>query len=146
MADDPHHRFEPPAIDARTVLLAGVGALVLLAGTVAGLAAVYRADVRANLAPAPRTFPPPRLRADEAAQRERLQAAQRARLERYAWVDRQKGIVQIPIARAMALIVQAGAKAYDPVVPSAPALAATQAGAQRATSGQGPRHNGEAPP
>jgi hypothetical protein len=150
MVDDPHReeRPESPAIDARAVLLAGIGALALLAGTVAGLGAVYRTDVRADLAPAPREFPPPRLRADEAAQRERLQAGQRARLDRYAWVDRERGIVQIPIARAMALIVQEGAKAYDPVVPSPSALAAPQAGAQRATSEQGtpPANNGEAPP
>lgn len=41
---------------------------------------------------------------------ERLAAEQRARLGRYAWVDRDAGVVRVPIDVALTLVVDAGAK------------------------------------
>lgn len=40
-----------------------------------------------------------------------LQAQQRARLQGYAWVDRQSGIVRIPLERAMELLPEYGWRA-----------------------------------
>lgn len=49
-------------------------------------------------------FPEPRLQIDETQDRDALRAEESERLERYAWVDRRKGVVRIPIDRAMDLI------------------------------------------
>ena len=134
-----HGGLESPAIDTRAVLLTGCAALVLIGAAVGGLDAVYRAYVPNPTPPPPQTFPRPRVQPDEAAQLRRLLSEQHERLIGYAWADRQKGLVQIPIERAMQLIVQKGAHAYDPLAPAAPALSGPSAGAQRATTtGQGP--------
>jgi hypothetical protein len=139
MASEPHvaEKLEPPGVDLRAVLLAGFGAMVLLAVAIAGLSTVYRWQVPSRVLSPPQTFPEPQLRVDENGQLRRLQAEQSAKLAGYVWVDRAHGLVRIPIERAMQLIVAAGPKAYDPIVPSAAALAAPTAGAQRATSRQG---------
>ena len=140
MASEPHvsTRLETPQIDTRAVLVVACAALLLAVGAVAGLHAVYRAYVPHPSPPPPRAFPEPQVRPDEAQQLRRLLAAQNARLTGYAWADRRKGLVQIPIDRAMQLIVQKGDHAYDPLLPPTPALTGPSAGAQRAvTSGQG---------
>ncbi len=140
MASEAHirSRLEPPDIDSRSALIAAAAAIVLIIGAVAGLDALYRAYVPRPAPPPPRSFPQPRVQPDESAELRRLMSEQRARLARYAWVDRGKGIVEVPIERAMRLIAQKGAHAYDPLVPAGPALAGPTAGAQRATTaGQG---------
>jgi hypothetical protein len=150
MASEPHAgtKLEPPGVDLRGVLLAGFGAMLLLVGAIAGLDAYYRSQVPSRALPPPQTFSEPRLRADENAELRRLQAEQERQLSAYAWVDRAHGVVRIPIERAMQLIVAAGPKAYDPIAPSADALASPTAGAQRAMSGQGasPASPPSAPP
>jgi hypothetical protein len=135
MATDAHPRLEAPGVSMKAVLLAGSGAVVLLVGAIVGLHAVYRAEVSGNVPPPPAQFPAPRVQTDETAQLHRLLAEQQARLSGYAWVDKQQGLARIPVERAMQLIVQRGAQAYDPIAPSEPALAAPTAGAQRATTG-----------
>jgi hypothetical protein len=140
MASEAHVRgkLEPPGIHVRGVLLTAGAALVLVIGAVAGLTAVYRAYVPNPSPPPPQAFPEPQVRPDEAQQLRRLLSEQRARLAGYAWADRDKGLVRIPIDRAMQLLVQKGAHAWDPLLPATPALSGPSAGAQRAvTSGQG---------
>ena len=65
----------------------------------------------------------------------RVLSEQRARLSGYAWADRDKTLVRIPIERAMQLIVRKGAQAYDPLAPAAPALSGQ---APPTTSGAAP--------
>ena len=48
--------------------------------------------------------PPPRLQADPAADIAAERALQRARLDRYAWLDGAHTVARIPIERAMALL------------------------------------------
>jgi hypothetical protein len=140
MATDAHPdtRLEAPGVNLRAVLLAGCGAMVLLAGAIVGFHAIYRWEVRGSSLPSPAQFPAPRPETNEAAQLHGLLSEQRARLSGYAWADKEHGVVRIPIDRAMKLIVQKGEHAYDPIVPSAPALAAPAAAAQRATTGAQP--------
>ena len=52
--------------------------------------------------------PAPQLQTDPTVDLEKFQAAQRERLNSYGWVDQQKGVVRIPIERAMDLIAQRG--------------------------------------
>ena len=52
-----------------------------------------------------RTEPPePQLQADPLRDLEAHRAWESAQLERYEWIDRQAGVVRIPIERAMALL------------------------------------------
>jgi hypothetical protein len=150
MASEAHlgAKLEPPGVDLRWVVAAGCGAILLVLGAVAMLAAVYHSQVANGPLPPPRSFPQPRVQPDEADELHRLMSEQRARLTGYAWADKQKGFVRVPIDRAMQLIVQAGSKAYDPVAPSATALSSPTAGAQRATPGSvnPPAANGGGPP
>jgi hypothetical protein len=149
MATEAHvgAKLETPQIDTRAVLVAACASLALVVGAVAGLHAVYRAYVPNPSPPPPQSFPEPQVRPGEAQQLRRLLAEQRARLTGYAWVDRRNGLVQVPIDRAMQLLVQKGAHAWDPLLPPAPALTGPGAGAQRAvTSGQGAPSGAAAPP
>jgi hypothetical protein len=60
-------------------------------------------------------FAKPRLQTNGAGDLARLQSEQRGRLRGYAWVDRKKGIVSIPIEEAMKRTVARGTYAYDPI-------------------------------
>ena len=55
-----------------------------------------------------RTPPEPRLESDALSPRRRMQADETAALTTYGWVDRDGGIVRIPIERAMDLLVERG--------------------------------------
>ena len=53
-------------------------------------------------------FPEPRLQSNPAADMARQVSKEDAIYEQYGWVDRKKGIVRIPISRAMTLLEQKG--------------------------------------
>ncbi|HEX4046608.1 MAG TPA: hypothetical protein VH309_02170 [Elusimicrobiota bacterium] len=56
-----------------------------------------------------RTPPPgPRLQADPAADLRRMRAEEDAALSGYAWADRSRGRIRLPIERAMALLLARG--------------------------------------
>ena len=100
------HRHERSRVDARLLhrvaLGLGVG-LVLIAALMYPLLRFWLApQLTAGLQAPP---PAPRLQADPAADLAAERAQQRQRLESYRWVDRDAGIAQIPIERAMALLV-----------------------------------------
>lgn len=52
--------------------------------------------------------PPPRLQSSPAAELQELRAAEDALLGSYGWVNREAGVIHIPIERAMELIGQRG--------------------------------------
>ena len=100
------HRHEHSRVDARLLhrvaLGLGVG-LVLIAALMYPLLRFWLApQLTVGLQAPP---PAPRLQADPAADLAAERAQQRQRLESYRWVDRDAGIEQIPIERAMALLV-----------------------------------------
>jgi hypothetical protein len=121
MSTEEHVRYVPesPAIDSKAVLLCALGGLILLAGTIAGFHEVYRRGVPVKDVPAPQAFPQPRVVTSqvEVEERRRLVAAQQERLESWRWANDQHTLVQIPIERAVQLLVQKGAAAYDPLLP-----------------------------
>lgn len=92
------------------------------------------------LAAMPETLSEPRLQAAPRADLAAYQAAQQRELSQYGWIDREHGLVRLPIARAMDLLVECGLPATPPAgtdlqfrqrqgggVPPAPGTAATQA-------------------
>lgn len=91
------------------------GTLVFVVAAVFGLYSFYRAEAPSASFVPPRNFPAPKLQTKNDGVREPVIAQQQAKLRAYAWIDRNRGIVQIPIDRAMALVSARGDKAYDPI-------------------------------
>jgi hypothetical protein len=116
--------LQSPAIRARRILLITAGCVGLVFASIGGLALIYKTYAPGQRAAPPRVFPEPRLAVDEAAQRADLEARQRTRLSNYRWIDRQAGIIGIPIERAMELIAQRGSGAYEPLAHDASATKA----------------------
>jgi hypothetical protein len=117
----PDVRFEESDINPRYVVLAGVGVLVFMyvAALFVDLPFKYFAHERAKESPPPLPItaqavhgvylpPEPRVQRDPGRDLQEYMAAENAKLNSYAWVDRQAGIVSIPIDRAMDLIAQQG--------------------------------------
>lgn len=96
----------PPALIAA---LAG-GVAIVLALTFLALRLIYPAAL-AGPSDAPRlATAEPRLQIDPAADLAAHRAAAAKRLNSYGWIDRQRGIVRIPIERAMQDVLAAGIK------------------------------------
>ncbi len=70
---------------------------------------------------AARLPPEPRLQTQPREDLQRLRAEEERVLDSYGWVDAQRGIVRIPIARAMAMTVEQGLPARTGGAPYAPA-------------------------
>ena len=131
-----NNQLESPNVRTRPVLLAALGSLVVVFGSIWLLAAFFAWQVPTYNLPPPEKFPAPRLRTDEVEQRLRIEAEQRERLTGYHWANQSRTLVRIPIERAMQIIAARGAGAYAPIAPSPEALASPTAGAQRATPPQ----------
>jgi len=67
-----------------------------------------------------RTPPEPRLEPDALLPRRRMVAEEDAALTTYGWVDREAGIVRIPIERAMELLAERGLPPSKPMPPVTP--------------------------
>ncbi|MEA3212566.1 MAG: hypothetical protein QOE70_5623 [Chthoniobacter sp.] len=71
------------------------------------LARTDHADATAMAAPRVEP-PPPRLQTDPVADLATFRAAEEARLHTYGWIDRNAGLIHVPIERAMDLIAERG--------------------------------------
>ncbi len=110
--------FEPADVDARLVVSIGVGILVTATVVIALLYFyfAYLANRRARLSPPPLPMnlhgdvipPEPRIQASPSSDLHALRIYEDAVLEKYAWIDKSKGRLGIPIGRAMQLIAQRG--------------------------------------
>jgi hypothetical protein len=103
----------------RPIVWAGAGALVVIGLVFVLVRLVYLSDVAHEAMQNPpanpltgsygRQLPPePRLQTRPVQDLKALHAAEDSVLNSYGWVDRQAGIVRIPIARAMELLAQRG--------------------------------------
>jgi|SRR6478752_5992043 hypothetical protein len=111
-------RREP--LNLRPWLVVGVGLGTLgLVGAVLGAVWLFESitSFRAAAVIPPAAFAPPRLQSDPAGDLRDYQVAQRARLSGYGWADRERGLIQIPVERAMAMIAARGSGAYEPLDP-----------------------------
>jgi hypothetical protein len=138
MSTEEHIQYVPEsaAVDLRIVSWAAVAALVLLGGSVAGFYGIYQQAVAVKTEPPPQQFAQPRVVTSdvELAERKHLADTQTQRLETWGWANDQHSLVQVPIDRAMRLLVQKGKDAWAPLLPPEPALASPTAGAERAMS------------
>jgi hypothetical protein len=125
---------EPSAVAARHLVWLGGAALLLLGGAIFGLGTIYWHEVPIKTMPAPEQFPQPRVEADETAELQSILQKQRRELSGYHWANAQHTLLQIPIERAMKLIVAKGAHAYDSIATAPAALASPESGAERLTT------------
>ncbi|HTP30868.1 MAG TPA: hypothetical protein VMJ75_01770 [Candidatus Acidoferrales bacterium] len=115
---NPETRYEHSDISSRHVALAGAG---ILLGTWIFVSLLYfyydaldRHRAATAAAPPARAAgqalapPQPRLEVSPTRDLAGLRAQEDAELNRYRWVDKQRGIVSIPIERAMELIANQG--------------------------------------
>ncbi|MFO1039648.1 MAG: hypothetical protein U1E45_22620 [Geminicoccaceae bacterium] len=109
-------RREGPGVATLPIVASAVGYLAFVAVMLFVLQTVFGNRLEKTFVWPPQVLPEPQLQRDPVAERRRVQAEQAARLTGYAWVDRSKGLVQVPIERAMELVVARGAAAYDPVL------------------------------
>lgn len=105
-------------LNTRLILLVGFGTLALVGATL-GITLLFLrlSDVQGPSASPPAAFAPPRLQSDDAGDLRDYQAEQRALLTSFAWTDRERGLVRVPIEQAMAMIAARGASAYAPLDP-----------------------------
>jgi hypothetical protein len=115
--DNPDTAFEPSDWPLRTVgiILAGIVAFLVIAAFVL-IAAFPRSvsDVSRALTVEP---PQPRLQTDPAADLARFRAKEARELDSYYWIDKQKGIVHIPIAQAIKEIAAKGIPGFPKAPP-----------------------------
>ncbi len=112
-----HHESE---LNVRAIVLVAVGLAALALGVQpllwVHLKALWAARQASMPPPSPvaRALPPappePRLQTSPTDDLKALRAAEDAQLNGYAWVDRQAGVVRIPIERAMELLAAEGGK------------------------------------
>jgi hypothetical protein len=101
------------------VLYVMLGLPIFVALSLAALRLWFAPKLELSRNVPPQTFPAPRIEGDTPEALQRLFRDQRARLEGYAWADKQNGVVRIPIDRAMELIAARGKKGYEPLEASA---------------------------
>jgi hypothetical protein len=115
----PARRVEPDRIDLRGYYATMIAtALVVLASIGVVLVFFYvleRSRPQPTVAPmrAERAIPEPHLQVDPPGELQSLRAAERARLSSYGWADQQRGIVHVPIERAMDMLLQRGLPVRD---------------------------------
>jgi hypothetical protein len=130
MHADEHIGYVPesPSVDSRIVILAAIGALLLVAFAIGLLYEIYQHSVPVKDLPRPQTFAEPRVTTSQAevAERKRLAAEQRRRLDTWRWANAEHSLVQIPIDRAMQLLAQRGHDAWAPLLPGDPSLSSGQ--------------------
>jgi hypothetical protein len=120
---NPHVSYEPGDIDASFLAKFGIGMVFLVIVFCFGLwglfdymahraAEIEGPPLRANVKlPSP---PQPALQKAPAADYQTFLAEEQRQMEQYGWVDPDKGIVRIPVARAMELTLQKGLPVLPP--------------------------------
>ncbi len=135
-------------ISTRVVVIFAVSLLVGAVIVHVAIWLVYVQFVRAAARAYPREYPLARVGAAQLPPEPRLQTQPREELQRmraeedrvldsYGWVDAQRGIVRIPIARAMAMSVEQGLPARTGGPPSAPASGPDRSNSGRTTPSSG---------
>ncbi len=110
---------ETTDVNLRPVILAGLSLAFVIVMVSAGMWVMFRSYAFPETNPQasilasdrPRLPPQPRLQSNPIEDLQRLHAREDAILHRYGWVDRQAGVVQIPIERAMDLVAADAAAA-----------------------------------
>jgi hypothetical protein len=113
---DPHvTRTEPEGVAARPVIYAAGGFLVFVGVCLTGIFYYYSDAIGTRKPPKPEAFPAPQLQRAPFSDLEKLQKGQQEQLNGYTWVDKDQGIVRVPIERAMQIVASKGQAAFGPL-------------------------------
>jgi hypothetical protein len=113
-------RHEPGEVDSRAIVVAAAGlavALIVIAAAALGAHRMLRPD-RPAAAPVAAEVPAPRLQSSPASDLRALLRQKNAMLDEYRWIDPSRGVVRIPIDRAMQLLIERQGRGTVP--PSGP--------------------------
>lgn len=115
---NPHVHYEPGDVNAVSLTKFGIGMAFLILVFLFGLTGLFRyfakraAEIQPPTPPmgamVEKLPPEPRLEAHPSLDMKEMRAAEDRKLHQYAWIDPDKGIVQIPVDRAMELILKKG--------------------------------------
>jgi hypothetical protein len=123
MSDALHpSNYERSDADPRLIASLALGIAIFLVVTPYLLLAIYPRSSHDQPIAEQRLPPAPRLQVAAKTDLERLRAVENEQLERYGWIDRDRGITRIPIERAMRLLSQRGLPSW-PKPPQAPSEA-----------------------
>jgi hypothetical protein len=113
---------QPPGVPLSVAVGGAVASLLLLAVAIGAFSAIYSASVPVKVVPAPQGFPEPQVLTEsaEVAQLRRLNAEQTSRLNSWRWADTEHTLVQIPIDRAIQLLIARGSNAWAPLETTQP--------------------------
>jgi hypothetical protein len=133
-----HHleKHEPGGISVWPIVAIAASFSLFVAVSVAGLYLYYAWSTKDVAPPIPRPFPKPQLQSAPLLDLQTLQQRQEAQLKGYAWVDRDRGIIRIPIQRAQQMIAARGVDAYNPVTNEGTPLSAPGGGPANAAPAQ----------
>ena len=117
--DHPTGAHEERDVTFRPIVLAGIGFFIVAALVFAAMVGLFDvlSEREARLSPpqnplaeqlGPQLPPEPRLQSDPRGDLLRLREREKEVLTTYGWVDRQAGVVRIPIERAMQLLAERG--------------------------------------
>ena len=108
----PQPGYEKRDVHVRAIVSVVAGVLLACAITMAMtglfLEMIGRDHREASPPAAPSGFLPPRLQSDPAIDLAKLRTASMRELTTYGWIDRERGIVRIPIERAMTMLLERG--------------------------------------
>ena len=124
-------------LDPKRIALFAVILAVIIVGVIIVTYALYRrfatVEVRSQATPSPLSYtreatPEPRLEVNSGQELKAMRAAENAVLHSYDWVDKEQGVVRIPIDRAIAILAARGLPARP-----APTEIPTERGAPKRT-------------
>ncbi|MCR0982926.1 hypothetical protein [Roseomonas populi] len=116
-----NERRQRESVRSWVVLGVGFGTLAFLGLTLFGISFYVRwIGAPPNDPPRPVPFPEPRLQADSSADMDQLRGEQARQVEGYAWMDRNRGLIRIPVGRAMEILAARGAAGLDPLEAAPP--------------------------
>lgn len=144
----PDRAAKSPGHETRDIsvrVVAGFALGLALATAVIGLAVVGLYKLFETRTPSPDSpsrialhphmlAPAPQLQANPPEDLARFQADEERKLHAYEWIDRSRGIVRIPIERAMDLIAQRGLPTRGPGTQNASGVTAIDLQKQKATA------------
>lgn len=131
MADHDHatnRELEPPSVALKPVMIAAVGFVILVGFSIVAARVFYDWNIHSPLTAPPKVFPAPQLQTDDAADLKTFMSRQRSQLDAYGWVDRDHGVIRIPIDRGMEMVAARGSAGFGPVgqTASSPSVKPTQ--------------------
>lgn len=115
--DKRHTGHEVSDLDPKRIALFAVTLAVIIVGVILAAYALFRSfatgEIKKQATPSPLSYtreptPEPRLEVNSGQDFKAMRAAESAVLHSYGWVDKDHGVVRIPIDRAIAILAARG--------------------------------------